>query len=329
MKLKNYYLLGVGMMIVSCSNNSDFFPSFNDDISWELSLNEIISDNKDIFADRDIEITEVKLMKDMRIDSTLFFDSKYGYFPVFSKKDSLFEIIQYDEIDRNEKEYSFNKKVVNDKISKLLEKSEDYDIIQLTWRFGSDKFQSLSLFNKKTGELEYDNMLFNMTTISKYNGISFAMILRGAEDPKHDFSGGDVVNHRIGLDVVASARIDWVVKGHWNTETHLVSEDQNHKYFVTYYTYCVDSTRIWATCNAESGYETFAQYSNKTSPYQPRYAFLYAIWAGPQGEFISSNFNLNTTNTDNFNARFELGSGLFKDVQHSPYQAPVYFSINK
>lgn len=317
------------MIIVSCSNNSDFFPSFNDDCSWESSLKDIISDNKDIFAGMDIEITDVKLMKDMSIDSTLFFDSKYGYFPVFSKKDSIFEIIKYDEIDRNEREYSFNKKVVNDKISKLLEKSEDYDIIQLTWRFGSDKFKSLSLFNKRTGELEYDNMLFNMTTISKYNGLPFALMLRGAEDPKHDFSGSDIVTYSDGLEIVASAKIDWIVKGHWDTYTDLVNEDNYNYYYVTFYTYCVDSTRIWSTRSAEPGYETFAEYSNKTSPYQPRYWFLYAIWAGPLGEFNSNNFNLNTTGPTSFSERFQVGSGLFRDVQHSPHQEPVYFSVPK
>lgn len=326
---KIIYLLGMGLTILSCSNDSSFFMSNEVCGDWQTSLNEIISGNKDIFADMNVEITDVKLMKEMKLDTSFFYDNKYGYFPVFSKHDSIIEIIQYDEIDKRSNEYSFNKEIINKKINRLIQKSDDYDIIQLTWHFGNDNFKSLSLFNKRTGELEYDNMLFNMNTISKYDGSKFILLLQKAESFPANFSGSQSVRHTINGSTVASSSISWNVWGHWINSTYLTYEDSLRKRYMTVYTYCYDSARITPSKYYTGGFDAFNQYGNYSVVYEPRYSLKYALWAGPVNDLDTTHFILNAENNTGFQGRFRVGQGILETISGSPRRDPDYYEVLK
>lgn len=330
MEKRILFIVGAVALITSCSNDSDWFPVCNDDCSWESSLDEIVMDNKDIFAYHDIEITDVKLLKDFRIDSALFFGGDYGYFPVFTKKDSVLEVIKYEDIDRQNKEYSFNKQVVNNKITTLLEKADDYDVIQLTWRYGTDIFKSLALFNKRTGELEYDNMLFNMTTIDKYDSEKFILIMRSSETPQAYYSGSSSVSYSEGNSgTLAYASVSWQVWAHWNTYTHEVDDDDDYYYYITYYTFCYDSARITESKWRQPDYDYFVMSCNNNVVYQPRFEILYAIWAGPLHGFNSTNFNLQLMTNDLMQERISGGNGVFVKIQEAPKREPTTFQIPK
>ena len=66
-------------------------------------------------------------------------------------------------------------------------------------RFYENKtYNSLAFFNTRTGELEYDNMLFNMSTISRYERESFSrtIVITETESGVAD-SGSDCVEYKI------------------------------------------------------------------------------------------------------------------------------------
>ncbi len=330
MKSYHFFIAVIAMQLVSCSKDSDFFPSYADDFNWESSLEEIMSDNKDIFEFNDIEITDVKLMKDLKLDSAIFFDSKYGFFPVYSKEDSVLEVIRYEEIDRRNEEYGYNEETVNKRIQKLIEHANDYDVIQLSWRYGTDTFKSLALFNKRTGELEYDNMLFNMATIAKYDAEKFILIMRSSETPPSDFSGSKTVRYYENGNVVASASLNWNVWGSWVGNTVLSYEDEDYFYYTTFYTYSYNSGQInTSSTNENNNYGIFIDYRNNSVTYQPRYEIEYALWAGPKNGFDDTNFTLHYMGNTAMQNRVYSGEGIYELVQDSPTRNPVQFKIEK
>lgn len=329
MKIKVYFLIVAGILVVSCSNDSDFFPSFNDKCDWETSLGEILNDNMIMFDNQDIEVTDVKFLKDFKIDRNIFYNSQYGYFPVYSKKDSVFEVIKYDDMDKKAGEYGFNTKVVNDKIEEILEKADDYDVIQLTWRYGSDSFKSLSLFNKKTGELEYDNMLFNMSTISKYSGHSFGMFIRGAEnafgEEEYSYSDSTVIPYYEDYNLMASIKIDWTATGVFAAHTSMTGQNDTTIRYMVDYTFrfnTVDFRRTNFVSDPEI-YTTDFQNRILTPQLSPNYEFIYALWAGRKSAYINDHDHPYTLTNEGFDylAQFNPREGR-GDVVHV-YKAPT------
>lgn len=317
MKTKILFLMIASMLALSCTNDSDFFPSYDDNCNWKTSLDEIIADNQDLFDRHDIEIINFKLMKDLKVSRELFLGDQYGYFPVYLKNDSIFEVIRYDDADKKSGEYGFGTKAVNDKIEKILEKADDYDVIQLTWRYGNDNFKSLSLFNKRTGELEYDNMLFNMSTISKYGGESFAMFLRGAEygnNVNFELDDSETINYKENYNIQATITMNWYVKGTWVASTSK-SEDDEYYYYTTSYYFRVDSSAISYSDWANEGYETVHYESDNTIRLGTRYDFEYAIYAGPKDDFNhNAVYVLHGSSDGEFGRLFSVGNGSFEHV---------------
>lgn len=181
MKIKKLIVVLAGVFVASCSNEQDYFPVCYEKCDWTTSLQDIVSDNSEIFEYRGLNITNMKLAQGIKVDKNMFFGEEYGIFPVYSKKDSIFTVISYKELKNNIESYCFDTVSIVNNINIILEHADDYDVIELTWTFEDRPYKSLALFNKRTGELEYDNMLFNMTTIARYESNSFSRALHFTE----------------------------------------------------------------------------------------------------------------------------------------------------
>ena len=283
MKIKNLLFIIAGVLVASCSNDSDFFPSFSDDCDWRTTIDEIITDNDQLFEGRGIKITSMRFVNDMRIDRNLFFGDEYGSFPVYSKKDSLFTVVTYNELVRDSNNYSFDTVTVIKAINKLLEDADDYDVVELSWVYENNTYNSLAFFNRRTGELEYDNMLYNMSTISRYEREGFSRTISGTEiQSAVAVSGTDYVEYRKYNTLFASAGINWAVNGEWH---HIIYDTA---YYDTAYYYC-NSTAFFSISNVSFepfeysaiNYDSFIDTRDLSVSGSSTYNFRYAIWAGP------------------------------------------------
>lgn len=328
MKAKHFIFPMLAGFLCACSN--DFLPEFDDTCEWNTSLEELVTDNAGLFASRNIEITGSRLLKDVKPDSTLFFGEDYGYFPVYSKKDSVFEVIRYEDSMKSDGS-TLNINAATERIRSLIERADDYNVIELTWRYGNESFKSLALFDKRTGELEYDNMLFNMETISKYDTGQFQMMLRGTENQNSEngnYSGSERVTYSVDNIVVASAQARWNAWGHWTPRTAILDEDDDYVYYVTYYTYNCDSLHITATGSHTDDSDCFYISSQNSIVGEPRYEFEYIIWAGSIGG-LEGNFALQRLGDDNFQRKIHSGEGHYRLVQGPASRLPKYTSVNK
>ena len=297
MKIKNLTLIIAAMLSASCANDNDFFPSFDDNCNWKTSLDEIITDNDQLFENRGIKITTIKFLKDISVDRELFFGDQYGSFPVYSKNDSVFTVITYNELVKNSDMYSFDTTSVVKNINRLIENSEDYEVVELTWLCENKTYNSLAFFNTRTGELEYDNMLFNMSTISRYERESFSrtIVITETESGVAD-SGSDCVVYQIGNSILAKSGINWTVRGTWDRNLYYDYEDDYYIYYNVYSTFTVSHVQmtpisyILSDDDSDVFYET-RDYSVSGSS---TYNFTYAIWAGPQGGLNLNQFGDHT-----------------------------------
>lgn len=293
MKLNKLVVMGAVTIFVSCSNDNDFFPLVENDCSWETTLDEIVTDNESLFENQGIKITGMRFVDGIKVNRDLFYGEEYGFFPVYSKKDSVFTVITYNELVNHSDQYSFDTISVNKTITRLLEKAEDYDVVELSWNCLGETYNSLALFNRRTGELEYDNMLFNMSTISRYERESFSRAIFITETGVYE-TGSDCVEYKRLNQVIAKSGVNWVVKGTWHRQLDLLFEDDVNYYYDVCSTFSMDRVEITPITFECPGYDVdvFCDYVDYSVSQSSTYNFRYAIWAGPNGglDITSNNF---------------------------------------
>lgn len=322
MKTRFLALTGLLTAFVSCYNESDLFPAFDDDCNWETTLNDIISDNEELFDVSGFKIVDMKYLDDIVLDSTFFYDEKNGYFPVYSKTDSALKVLSYNEIEESKDANDTRFLKIRNKINNLISNQDDYYCVQLTWQYGDDRFNTLSLFNKKTGELEYDNMLFNMETISKYSYEGLSKILTRYETDNYVLSRSVYVQYRSGDTLIASAGLNWNVFGDWNISYNVFPDETNtYLYYVYHFTFSFDHIDVYPTSyiRPSCGGDTFIRYLPGGYNHGPKYSLYYALWAGPKGNFYDVGFSF-AENDLVFYHRFDKGAGEFCLYEETPYR---------
>ncbi len=323
--LSGMLLFSLLLMLSSCYSDGSFLLSFDDSSTdWNSSLSEIIKNNKTMLSENNIVLESVHLLKDVELNSEAFFSGESGYFPVYTKKDSVFEIISYDNMLKDEScTYNFNISAVNKKIEKLLENKENYNVVQLTWKFDNDTFNSIALFDKKTGELEYDNILFNVVTISKLSSKNFAEILSRSENVFYNDQGSDYVSFEKNNVKIAHVYFSWGETGHW-IRTPLY---QNSIIIGYSYTYIHDflsyNFDVWAITNNPSipNGATLGDLIDLSSI--NTYSFKYVCWAGYETAPILQNFSLYMCSDGSLND--DKGVGHIATISESPTRPNEYF----
>lgn len=316
MKHFSRFCLLVGFWtFVSCTSDSDILPNFKDfSGDWNSSLSEIVDDNSNSFSNKGLALTDIKLLDADAIDNSLFFNEEYGYFPVYSKKDTTFNVVSYDKYNSTSEENSIKMKKVFDVVKEKIAHKDDYNFVQLTWKHGKDTFKTIALFDKKTGELEYDNMLFNMQTISKYDSRSFASLISMAEFSECVETKSEHVDFYEGLDCVARASVTWNVYGRWIFRDY----DLDEYSFVRYYDYSHDHVDYSNTSWAQEDYETYVAFAELGAMFISSYDVKYALWAGPEGCFNGTDFVIYLEDYYSFSDRYSFGVGNIEEYVSYP-----------
>ena len=298
-------------MAVSCTN--DCLPMFDDGCNWQTSLSEIADDNKELFTGRGMEITGACQMKDMKLDRELLCGGEYGSFPVYSEKDSVFTVLTYDELCKDAEKYNYDMEKVDARIDSILSHADDYDIIQLEWTGRAGKFYTLALFNRLTAELEYDNMLYNMSTVARYDSQELSMMVSGFEFGVYLMTKGDVITYKVGDLTMATAGLVWHIYG---TRDNLIYLGEDN-YYIRYRrpdTFTFSYLDYTIVSDHFPGYDTFINYRCFTPSGVRKYSLVYAIWTGPKDSLVLNNFNVHLTSNDEFQGMIKAGEGRLVQI---------------
>lgn len=331
MKIKDLSLIVTGLLLASCSIDSDYYPNFDDNCNWKTSLNEIITDNDDLLTNRGFKITGMKFIPNVNIDKDLFWGDQYGVFPVYSKIDSVFTVVTYNELVKDSSYYCFDTTVVFSKINDLLIHADDYDVVELSWQSGSNTYSSLAFFNKLTGELEYDNMLYNMSTMSRYEKEGFSRALAMSES-QIVRSGSDYASYKDPYNdlLLAKSGYSWNVHGTWRYRITDIEEDDDNYYYYGYSTFSMDYVDLNTIDYSIGNGQVYHEAVDSSVRDSWEYNFHYAIWAGPYGGFDILNgtgkpFHLETEQNADFQKRFTAGEGRIVHMRETIPPSTIYW----
>ncbi len=127
---------------------------------WQQELNYLLMENEPLFNNSRLTFLKAEPIVYEELDSSSFFNEK-TLIPTYINGTEKFELLPLDYI----REDSLTKHVkygfINWKVNHLL-KTGSYNAVELYWDFNGHQTKTIALFNKKSNELEYDNILFNV-----------------------------------------------------------------------------------------------------------------------------------------------------------------------
>lgn len=162
---------------------------FDSKYDWQQELNYLLMENKMLFNNSKLIFLKAEPIVYEKLDSLSFFNEE-TLIPTYINCTEKFELLPLDYI----REDSLTKHVkfdyINRKVNNLL-KTDSFDAIELHWDFNGHQTKTIALFNKKTHELEYDNILFNVINNikCKKNRLTKSEIF----DPTHWGANYDIV----------------------------------------------------------------------------------------------------------------------------------------
>ena len=317
--MRKHFLLLFFMAGLALSCTNDCLPMFDDGCDWQTSLSEIADDNKELFAGRGMELTGSCQMKDMKLDRELLCGSEYGSFPVYSEKDSVFTVLTYDELRKDAEKYNYDMEKVDARIDSILSHADDYDIIQLEWTGRAGKFYTLALFNRLTAELEYDNMLYNMSTVARYDSQELSMLVYTYEPHLVSklITKRKVVEWVEGVATMARAAIEWDVYGAWvNPNPVLVYTDGVLDYYTITHEFTLEYLNIRQIYpyDYQEGYGNYVAYRDRSLTHEDHYTIYCALWAGPEGGLELDDYSI-LRDTYRFNGMIKSGTGGFSIIE--------------
>lgn len=127
---------------------------------WQQELNYLLMENEPLFNNSRLTFLKAEPIVYEELNSSSFFNEK-TLIPTYINGTEKFELLPLDYI----REDSLTKHVkygfINWKVNNLL-KTGSYNAVELYWDFKGHQTKTIALFNKKSNELEYDNILFNV-----------------------------------------------------------------------------------------------------------------------------------------------------------------------
>lgn len=327
MKTKTILLtLTIGMSIASCSNDYEFYDDGWESQSWETSLNQMVSQNVSLYSNSEIFLKDYQVIDINTLDSTSFinFNAK---FPVLTgNKVCLvpFAFIDFDTTMCHVKAFH-----IKNLIRYSMDHKSELIAVKLKWESNEGPFNSIALFDKKTGQLVYDNILYNTITTnnSQLNKFRKFKLTRsensgsgpdiGSMGPSGTYTGSDAIQYGSG-----SIQINWTCYGNWYVKC-------TYDYWMGMYQY--DYT--WVTSNIMWSWNTqnpYGQYiissdarwvKDGIMPQSWKYKIKYYMWVGTQDNPIV--IGLAYTGDQEI-TQYTYGKGRVKTYSYEPTRSSDY-----
>lgn len=286
MKTKKLILtLTIGLSVISCSNDYEFFDDGWESQSWETSLNQMVSQNVSLYSNSDLFLKDYQEININSLDSTSFIniDAK---FPVLTGNHIClvpFAFIDFDTTMCHVKAFH-----IKNLIRYSMDHKSELTAVKLTWESQDGSFTSIALFDKKTGQLVYDNILYNTITTDNGSINNFRKFkLTRSENTgtgldigseSATFNGSDIISYGSGY-----IQIDWTCYGNWQVKCTYDYDMQSYRYDYTWVTSYID---WWWTSNNPYGQYNIATDARwvreETNPSDWKYKIKYYMWIGTQ-----------------------------------------------
>lgn len=153
-------LIGVITLFASCSNDFEVWDN-GFGYSWNEELNNIVSDFDYLFKNSNIKFIRSEKI-DSKVDSLDFFTDD-TYFPVCFDKLYNFILLQKINFLANDTvTIHMPSLMLKKKVSQITNNQDQYDMVKIYWAFQDEPFYTIAAFDKKNGQIIFDNILTNI-----------------------------------------------------------------------------------------------------------------------------------------------------------------------
>ena len=171
--MKKVFLSFCTTIIMLCSCTSDYgldvlgLEDFS--MSPEKSIASFLSDSNEILTKSGLTLVKnTELSTSQKIDIETFFNSDFNCYPVYSRDLKFMKLENLDFIKSDTSTIHFKYEYLRSYVDSLLDNRKNLVIRELTWNYRGETIKTIGLFNRFSGEMEYDNVLFNLIS-QKYN----------------------------------------------------------------------------------------------------------------------------------------------------------------
>lgn len=218
------------IMLTSCSidiTHPDMKDSTRD---WRDVLSKIKTDNQLLFSENELSIVSYSPVNEY-IDKTAILQE--GFFPAFHGNRAIFDIMPYEFLVNDTTVAHVNFSRIDSIANEVTDPKNDYLPVKINWKKKDHEFSTIALFDKQTGELIYDDILYNVILISQTDAESLTSLLTSAEFDTSTDSGSDFVNLYDSGVKVATASVSWAEYGYWSSTKSTYGD-----YYKVSYRYC-------------------------------------------------------------------------------------------
>lgn len=242
---KIFYLLQLTALI-SCSISDDFDLLEIGDYSYD-GFSSFVSDNRNVLQDNNVVFVSSKEIKQKEIKLSSFLNDDYNAFPVYSTNYKTFNLVNWSFFESDTITIHYKGDYIIHYLDSLLSSDHDFKVVENTWKKGSKQFRTLSLIDKITGDLLYDNFVFNCFR-NEIRLNSSNKLLSRTESPVV----GNVEYISISnSEIVASGTMSWSINGRFEQFIHPTTGQ-------AYYVFFADIPQkhvIWDVSQNLTGYE--------------------------------------------------------------------------
>jgi len=280
--------LGATMAFVSCTNiaDIDILDIGSEQRTWKQELSDIISDNAQVLQNSGLTLKSYRKLGSATFDASEFFEESTGQYPVYTGSLDKFTLMPYSFVAEDTVTMHFKMDHLKKHVAETLA-DRHYTAVLLTWEKDGQTLQTTALFNTETGELEYDNILFNLITEMSIDSVDASLLSRGENttEPNSFDNGSDYVYFTNQFsDILASSWIIWTEFGEYIPVTYY-EQDSILKTGVDYHhirtSYQAGGTKYNSSVTYGHSFEDLGASDHAF--------FRYIIWAGPSGTVLDLN----------------------------------------
>lgn len=326
-------LLTVGaiMAFVSCTNiaDIDILDIGSEQRTWKQELSDIISENAQVLQNSGLTLKSYRNLGNATFDASEFFEESTGQYPVYTGSLDKFTLMPYSFVAEDTVTMHFKMDHLKKHVAETLA-DRHYTAVLLTWEKDGQTLQTTALFNTETGELEYDNILFNLITAEVRSSEDAPRLLTAAEGGNINGSQFEsICCYNSAGTAVAGVTLTWQEHGYWKLND-IFSVSDSTKVIGVRYEYVHQSVdhhfEHWSGINPGSYSEitTFYDFIDYSTQYYGMYKYI--LWAGYWDMRPTSldDYTLSPGQTYNFPEGRQ--TGFIKMLMYAPTRPDLYYN---
>jgi hypothetical protein len=227
--MKKVFLSFCTTIIMLCSCTSDYGldvleigMDFNR--TWQQELSEVLEDYSAILDSSSVSLLDYKQIDYLDLDTSYFFNNKSRCHPIYFNSFDRFTLVPYAILKTDTAAIHFKYEYLLNSVMTLLSNIDSYNVVELKWQYnGEQQFTTYSLFDKRTNELMYDNILTNIIT-PESKILKNKKVLTRSETSGSQGNSNQIIDQSTdvldfwnkGNELVASVLSHWEEYGTWN-----------------------------------------------------------------------------------------------------------------